>query len=139
MNSAFLASRRVYAATLALFIGSSVLSLAGNIFQNTSLFQRLPASWQSFVQGTGDLAWATVAMMAARRFVPDRIPQKMEIAAVLLSIYFALGESFLPLLLPGVPDPRDIPAALIGVAIYYVYDRSRTAYRRAAKPTLCTV
>jgi hypothetical protein len=138
MSTPFLASRRVYVATLALFIGSSLFSLAGNVLQNTSLFHRLSSGWQLLVQATGDICWATVAMMAVRRFIPDHIPHKMEIGAVALSVYFALGESLLPQLLPGAADPRDIPAAIIGVAIYYVYDRSRTAYRRATNPVLCT-
>jgi hypothetical protein len=138
MNTSFLASRRVYAATLALFIGSSMFSIVGNVFQNTSLFHRLPSDLQFLVQVTGDSCWATVAMMAVRRFVPDQITRKMEIGAVVLSVYFALGESFVPQLLPGAADPRDIPAAIFGVAIYYLYDRSRTAYRRATNPTLAT-
>ncbi|MEQ1824071.1 MAG: hypothetical protein ABL949_16295 [Fimbriimonadaceae bacterium] len=138
MSTPFLASRRVYVATLALFIGSSLFSIAGNILQNTSLFHRLPSALQLLVQVTGDIVWATVAMMAVRRFIPDHIPHKMEIGALILSVYFALGESFLPQLLPGVADPRDIPAAIMGVAIYYIYDRSRTAYRRAINPTPCT-
>lgn len=131
MNTPFLASRRVYAATLALFIGSSLFSLVGNVLQNTSLFRHLSSPLQLLVQVTGDIVWATVAMMAVRRFVPDHIAHKMEIGALVLCVYFALGESFVPQLLPGTADPRDIPAAILGVAIYYLYDRSRTAYRAA--------
>jgi hypothetical protein len=131
MNTPFLASRRVYAATLTLFIGSSLFSLVGNVLQNTSLFRHLSSPLQILVQVTGDIVWATVAMMAVRRFVPDRIAHKMEIGALVLCVYFALGESIVPQLLPGTADPRDIPAAILGVAIYYFYDRSRTAYRSA--------
>lgn len=134
MSTPFLASRQVYVVTLALFIGSSLFSIAGNILQNTFLFQHLPAGLHRVVQVTGDIAWATVAMMAVRRFIPDHISHKMEIGALALSIYFALGESFLHQLLPGVADPRDIPAAIGGVVIYYIYDQSRSAYRRATSP-----
>jgi hypothetical protein len=51
----------------------------------------------------------------AGRFLP-------EITTCLTMIYFTLGESIAPVILPGTPSPEDIPAALIAaVAAYIAY------------------
>ncbi len=127
----WLARKEVYQTMLALFIGSSLFSILGNIVQHTALLQRLPSGFQTLIQTTGNICWGTVGMMAVRCFIPDKFRYKMEIGFLAISPYFALGESVVPQLLPGsTADLRDIPAAIAGGAIYYVYDRSRRLHHQ---------
>jgi len=57
-----------------------------------------------------------------------------KVTTALGTLYFTLGESILPQILPGTADPKDIPAVLLaGIATYLGVDVI-TKYGRNKKP-----
>jgi len=116
---------------------SSAIVGAGLFLHGAKLYSG-PNSFPPLTEHIGDFALAAFPVVCASRvnrennfltkhdskilkFCGHYFP---EIVTGLTSVYFTLGESLLPQILPGTADWKDIPAPLIAALSYYFFSKN---------------